>query len=649
MAGVDINDPGRVELYLGNEAISRGALEAGCGFVSAYPGTPSSEIVPTMAEIAKANNIYVEWSSNEKVALEAGAGAAFAGVRALCAMKQNGLNVASDFLGNLQMTGIESGLVLLCADDPGPLSSSNEEDTRFFAKAFLCPQLEPSSCQEAYDMTKWAFELSEKSTFVVIIRSLSRIGHTRSNVKIGELPKSTERKPVYKDVWNMYNPTKGIHSTVGGPNVLMPIKWQKWDKVPEIIAKTAPKKFDWYEGPEKPELLVITSGVSYVFTREALDLLKLKDKVGILKLGITFPMDAALVKENLKRCEKVLFIEETDPFVEDQVMDIASEMAPKDRTNIFYGKRNNKFPRYGDNNVDVSANAITAILGTKSLALRPAKYATEIEALAKACPPRAWEFCPGCPYRPFFWAVKTALQMDGRQGFSFSDVGCYTLSAFNAGYWQGRYTQAMGSSIGAACGLGQLYRFGFNQPVLATIGDGTFFHSGIEPLVSAVWNRANVIACIMLNSATAMTGHQPHPGLGKSVMGEDTQPIDIVKFVSSMGARVEIIDPFDVPSTVKVLLDLMSDNKGTKVLIVQRECELTRARKGKAPFKMRVEVTKCIGEDCGCSRTCTRMFHCPGLVWDAKEGKAHVDEVMCAGCGACTQICPQGAIIKEVA
>jgi indolepyruvate ferredoxin oxidoreductase, alpha subunit len=649
MAGVDVNDPGRVELYLGNEAISRGALEAGCGFVSAYPGTPSSEIVPTMAEIAKANNIYVEWSTNEKVATEAATGASFAGIRSLVAMKQNGLNVASDYLGNVQMTGIEAGMILLCADDPGPLSSSNEEDTRFFAKAFLMPLLEPANCQEAYEMTKWGFELSEKTGFIVFERSLSRIGHTRSNVKIGKLPKSTEKKPFFKDVWKMYKPTKGIHSTVGGPNVLMPVKWDKWDKVPGIIAKTAPRKFDWYEGPAKPELLVITSGVSYVFTREALGLLKLQDKVGILKLGVTFPMDKALVEENLKRCIKVLFIEETDPFVEDQVMAIASEMPVRSRKNVFYGKRNNAFPRYGSNDVDVSAKAITDALETKALALRPAKFGKEIEELAKACPARAWEFCPGCPYRPFFWAMKTALQMDGRQGFSLSDVGCYTLSAFNAGYWQGRFTQAMGSSVGVACGLGQLHRFGFDQPVLCTIGDGTFFHSGVEPLISAVWNKANVIACIMLNSATAMTGHQTHPGLGKSVMGEDTKPINLVKFVSSMGARVEVIDPFDVAATVNMLLDLMKDKSGAKVLIVERECELTRARKAKAPFKMRVEVTKCIGEDCGCTRTCTRMFHCPGLVWDAKEGKAHIDEVMCAGCGACAQICPQGAIIKEVA
>ena len=646
MTDIDAHAPGRVELLLGNEAIARGALEAGVGFISGYPGTPSSEIIPTIAAIAKRNNIYTEWAANEKVAMEAAAGASFSGIRSMAVMKQNGINVAVDFIGNLQMTGIKAGMVLLVADDPGPLSSSNEEDTRIVAKWMDFPLLEPCCAQEAKDMTKWAFEVSEQCGLICMVRTVSRIGHTRANVKLGELPE-VEKKAYYTDTWNMYHPTKGIHCTVGGFDAgLHPGKIKKFATVKEIFAK-APQEFNWYTGPDEPELLIITSGVAYIYAKEALKILKLEDKVGILKLGTTWPLPEEIVVKHLRNTEKILFVEELEPFVERNVMELAASLPSEAGHSNFYGMRSGHMRGYGDVNVDLVIDAVLKIMGG-NYEPRDVMYGSEIEELAKAAPVRPWELCPGCPYRPFFWTVKTALQIDGRDGFSLVDVGCYTLGAFNAGYWQGRTTHAMGSSFGVACGLGKLEQFGFSQPVMAMVGDSTFFHASIPALVSGTWNNANFIAVVMDNSATAMTGHQPHPGLPTTVMGDTASAISTEAVCRAMGCRVEVCDPFDMEATKNIILDLLSDDSGVKVLIVRRLCELVRARvEKKPPFKMHVDPEKCIGEDCGCARLCTRMFHCPGLMWDEKAGKAAIDEVMCAGCGVCADICPKEAIIKE--
>jgi len=646
MTDIDMDAPGKIDLLLGNEAIARGALEAGVGFVSAYPGTPSSEIIPTLADVAKQNNIYVEWAANEKVALESAAGASFAGIRSMAVMKQNGIDVALDFIANLQMTGIEAGLVLLVADDPGPLSSSNEEDTRIVAKWMDFPLLEPCCAQEALEMTRWAFEISEQCGLICMVRTVSRIGHTRANVSMGDLPRF-EKKAYFKDTWNMYNPAKGIHCTVGGPLVLHPEKIRKFAKVKGIF-ENAPKEFNWYEGPENPELLVITSGVSYIYAREALEILKQGKKIGILKLGTIWPIPEELVIKHLLTTKQVLFVEELEPFIERNVMELAATLPAGSPRIEFCGMRTGHMRGYGDVNVDLVIDALVKINGG-SYEPRDSKYSEELSALTQMNPERPWELCPGCPYRPFFWTLKNTLQLDGRDGFALDDVGCYTLGAFNSGYWQGRTSHAMGSAFGVSCGLGKLRQFGFKQPVLAMVGDSTFFHAAMPALASGVWNRSNFIGLVMDNSATAMTGHQPHPGLEKNVMGESAKPISTEAVCRSMGCRVEVCDPFDMEGTKNALLDLIEDDDGVRILVVRRVCELVRARiEKKAPFIMHVDIEKCIGEDCGCGRVCTRMFHCPGLMWDEKTGRSAIDEVMCAGCGVCADICPRGAIIKEI-
>jgi indolepyruvate ferredoxin oxidoreductase alpha subunit len=262
-------------------------------------------------------------------------------------------------------------------------------------------------------------------------------------------------------------------------------------------------------------------------------------------------------------------------------------------------------------------------------------------------PSRALGYCPGCPHRASFWSVKNALQLDNRQGFATYDIGCYALGRGPAGYYLLRVGGAMGTGTGLASGFGKLSSLGFNQPVVAMCGDSTFFHSAMPALVNAHYNKSNLVMIILDNSATAMTGFQPHPGVGRNAMGEEVAPVDIETVCRSFGAKVEVTDPFDLPGTREKVLRALEDPVGAKVVIMRRKCQMLKGKDEKPPYRVWVDAQKCIGEDCGCDRVCTRVFKCPGLIWDGKSGKSKVDEVICVGCGVCSEICPEGAIQKE--
>ena len=645
MPGIDVDAPGSVQLLLGNEAFARGALEAGIGFAASYPGTPASEILSTLASVAKKMNFHAEWSTNEMVAMEAAAGASFAGIPAISSMKQNGINVVSDFLVNLGMTGIgKGGLVVVAGDDPSAISSSNEQDSRWICKWMDMPLLEPSTAQEAKDMVKWAFDLSRELDIACIVRETTRLAHTRGNVKLGELPK-TEKKAYFTDTWNMCQPTKSKF-TAGSFGILHYQLQQRLAKAPPIF-ETSP--FNYYVGPDKPELLIITSGVCQLFSMEAVEELKLQDRVGIFRLATSWPLPEKLVEKQLSRAQKVLFVEEINPFIEGSVMELAASF-PASKPHIdFYGKRTGHISLFGELNTDLVIGAIAKIMGT-SYQARDAEYQKGIEEAAKMVPPRSINFCAGCPHRGTYWAVKDALTLDGRNGFATGDIGCYSMGFVAGGFFQERAMHCMGAGIGVANGLGNLKQFGFTQPVIAMAGDSTFYHACIPALINGVYNQANFIFLILDNSVTAMTGFQPHPGVGKGATGEQAPVVDMEALCRSLGAKVEVCDPFDLKNTTETLVRLMADEEpGAKVVIMRRVCELVRARREKAPYKVHVDTGKCVGDDCGCKRLCIRLFGCPGLMWDKEAGKAKIDEAICTGCGLCSDICPQGAIIKEAA
>jgi indolepyruvate ferredoxin oxidoreductase alpha subunit len=638
MASISTYAPGSDQLLMGNEAIARGALEAGVGFASAYPGTPSSEIIGSLAEAAKEAGIYAEWSVNEKVALEAAAAASFVGVRAIVAMKQNGINVASDFLMTLNLTGTNAGLVVVTSDDPSAHSSTNEQDTRPIAKWADLPLLEPATFQEAKDMTRWAFEVSEELKTVCLVRGVTRVSHARGDVHLGE--------PTPPGQAGRFAPTSPVQFATLPVPLKHNLLHQKLAKAKELFESS---RFNWYTGPEKPDLLMVTSGSGWFYSLEAVKALGREDSVGILKLGTTWPLPEKLVLGRLAQTEKVLVVEEVDAFLENNLKELAGGNLSSVGPLTFYGKGSEHLPAYGELNPDLVVQALASVLGIEKPA-RPSEYVEKAQALTGLVThARVVGFCAGCPHRATFWSVKNALKMDGRGGFVTGDIGCYTMAIGPAGYFQLKTVQAMGSGTGLASGFGKLGAMGFKQPVVAVCGDSTFFHAAIPALINGVYNRSNFTMLILDNSATAMTGFQPHPGTGTNAMGEATAAVDIEALCRALGVRVEVTDPFDLKGTTEKLLDLIAEEGSVRVLISRRKCALVRARQEKAAYRMRVDSERCLGESCGCNRLCTRVFQCPGLVWDNASGTARIDEVVCSGCGVCADICPASAITREVA
>jgi len=640
-----IDQSGGVEvLLMGNEAIARGALEAGVQVAAAYPGTPSSEVLENLSRVANRNGLYVEWSANEKVAMEVAAAGSFAGLRSLCVMKQNGVNVASDFLLHLVGSGVRGGMVLVTCDDPGALSSVNEGESRHFARMLEIPLLEPGDFQEAKDMMPWAFALSEEIRSIVMVRSVTRMSHASGNVLLSDLP-TEKRRAFFSCDSNVFDPDHGpmFSTPVIRKHIL---QQERVQRAREAFEKCG---FNRYEGPEHPDLLVITSSACTLYSKEAIHLLGLKDRVGILKLGTTWPIPSELVTRHLADAEKILVVEEVLPFLEEHIKILAVETADRIGKTQFFGKNDRTIPMVGELNPDLVAMAISKIFDIPYQGMAP-DYAERLKAPTVAgVPHREQTFCPGCPHRASFWVMHQALALDGRQGFVCGDIGCYSLAAISPanGYDTMKTIHSMGSGTGLASGFGKLGPFGLNQPVLTVCGDSTFYHAAIPALINAVHHRANIILVVLDNGGTAMTGFQSHPGLSVNAMGETVPAVGIEAVCRALGAHVEMRDPFDLEETRKTLNRLIKDETGVRVLIMRQICALSPQKRGKRFYDVSVEENRCLGEKCGCNRLCTRIFRCPGLAWDPAKGKAVVDEVICAGCGVCALICPAGAIQRQ--
>jgi len=627
--------PGKEVLLMGNEAIARGALEAGVSVAAAYPGNPSSEIIGSLASVADEMGIYVEWSINEKVALEVAAAAAFSGLNSLVAMKQNGMNVASDFLLNLNLSGIAGGLVLVVCDDPSGISSTNEQDSRIFAKLADLPLMEPATFDEAKDMIKEAFVLSRKINNVCIVRSVTRISHARGNVILGPLPKS--RAVPHFDISNILSamPTALTHP-------------RAHDKLKQAGQFFAESRLNSYEGPQNPELLIVTCGAGFLFSREAVNFLGLDKRVGIMKIGTTWPLPEQFILDNFKKTEKVLFVEEVDPVLENNVKEIFADHNSELPRITFLGKKSGTVPSVGELSPGLIIQILADLLGVAVPEIDTRYIEQTKSILNNFAPARSLAFCPGCPHRATFWTIKKALALDGREGVLFGDIGCYGLSVFPTGFSQSKTIHAMGSGTGLASGFGVLTRFGGTQPSLAVCGDSTFYHAAIPALINAVHHKSDFLMIVLDNSATAMTGFQPHPGSPVNAMGFDAPPVVIEELCRSLGLKTVVKDPFNLEETTATIYEMLQQG-GAKVLILRQECALVRGKKASKKYKVSIDPLKCLGEDCGCNRLCTRVFRCPGLRWDASNKKSGIDEAICSGCGVCADICPAGAIVKESA
>ncbi|MBC8443889.1 MAG: 4Fe-4S binding protein [Deltaproteobacteria bacterium] len=641
MSVIENGPAGSRHLLMGNEAIARGALEAGVSVITGYPGTPSSEIIETLAKVSADQNLYVEWSVNEKVAMEVAAAASFAGLRSLCVMKQNGVNVGSDFLLHLALSGTRGGMVLIHCDDPGALSSANEGEARHFARMLELPLLEPGDFQEAKDIIKMAFELSEEIHNVVLVRSVTRLSHASGNVVFGALPQM-EKKAFFKHDGFLLDPLEG-------PMVSLPAPFRHGEqqkKLDQAIAGFETSPFNTYKGPDAPELLAITSSACHLYCKEAISLLGVEERVGLLKLGTTWPLPPKLMQKYLGRAEKILIVEEVIPFLEENVKILAAEFASKMGPKTFFGKREGDIPTTNEMNPDLVVAALAKILDIDYNPV-PEAYTKRAQELAFfGAPGRDLTFCAGCPHRASFWSIHNALLMDGREGFVCGDIGCYSMAALPTGFSTLKTLHAMGSGVGLASGFGKLGQFGMDQPVLATVGDSTFFHAVLPALVNAIHHQSDITIVVLDNSGTAMTGFQPHPGLPVDAGGNQVPAIDVAKVCEAMGATVRISDPFDMDKTRQTLFELF-EITGLKVLVLKQMCALSPEKKAKKMYAVSVDENICIGQNCGCNQLCTRIFKCPGLNYDEDKRVSRIDEVICAGCGVCASICPSNAIQKK--
>jgi len=531
------------KILLGNEAIVQGALEAGVEFVSAYPGTPSSEIGDIFGKIAKEEGVYFEFSTNEKVALEAAIGASFSGLKCLVVMKNFGLNVASDALLPFCYTGTKGSTVIVVADDPSCHSSGqSEENSRVFAYLAHIPILEPSDAQEAKDFIKFGFEISEKFKIPVILRTTTRVAHQRMPV---EIARSEKRKA--KNLKGRF--IKDVKKFVTMPPRVLEMKEEllkKIEKIREFAEKSTLNKLG--KGQTSAKFGVIASGVSYLYVMEALKELKLD--LPVLKLGFFYPLPEKKIKNFIQNLKKVLIVEELEPYLEKEVKILAKETNPD---LAVFGK--DFLPIIGELNSEKVISALVGITGKKYK--NPKIISLD---LSKRFP----RLCPGCPYLSVFAILKKAAP----KGTIFGgDIGCYMLAGFPPHNIQD-YLLCMGSSVGIAHGI----KKATNQKIIALIGDSTFFHAGIPALINTVFNKSNPLIIVMDNRITAMTGHQPHPGVGKTGMGEATKEIKIENIVRACGIEnVEVIDPINIKKLETTISEFLN-KKETSVIVARHMC-----------------------------------------------------------------------------
>ncbi|MGQ9726033.1 MAG: indolepyruvate ferredoxin oxidoreductase subunit alpha [Candidatus Bathycorpusculaceae bacterium] len=611
------DSPMKQVLLLGNEAIARGILEAGIGVVTTYPGTPASEIGDTISEIATEAGVYMEYSINEIVAAEVAGGAANSGVRALTAMKHVGLNVASDFIMTLAYAGVRNGFVIVTADDPECYSSQNEQDNRFYALLANLPCLEPSDSQEAKDMTVSAIEISEKLELPVLLRTTTRVSHTRGPVTYGKLTKPTLKGEFIKDV-------KRLVMVPANSRPKHPILLRNMEKAKEISEKSPYNKIT-REG--KGELGIISSSAAYNYAVEAADLLGLD--VGILKLGMTHPIPEKLIGKFLREYEKIVVVEELEPYLELRVKAIAKDYAPKVE---IYGKMGKQyFPRDGELSTRIVAVGLAKITA-KELPINFEKIDEKCVEVSRNLPPRPPILCAGCPHRASFYVMK---RVAGEGAVYSTDIGCYALGAA-APLKTGDIMTCMGASIGTAQGISKAT----DAPTFAIIGDSTFFHAGIPGLINAVYNNHKIIVTVLDNLTTAMTGHQPHPGTGLTGMHKPAEKIMIEKVAEGCGVKyVRVVDPFRVKEAEAVLKEA-TQHPGPSVIVFRAPCALMlvreRRRKG-------AEILTCkITDKCTNCMACVKLLGCPAIIFE--EGKVSISETLCNACGLCVSVCPYKAI-----
>lgn len=639
------HDSGEVDLLLGNEAIARGAVEAGVRVAASYPGTPASEIMETLSESGPEWDLHTEWSSNERSAFEVAMGASITGVRSLVSMKNAGLNWVMDPLMTVVYGGIRGGFVVVVADDPGAHYSSNEQDTRLVASYADIPCLEPSNQQEAREMTKEAFSLSERIELPVYIRTVTRVSHALGDVKFGEV-EYEEKGPAFDRHykmpyrWNVYGDSG-------------PVKRHRWLKDQQRKIEEGVGKLPWNESriPEEAEVGIIASGIGSSYAREVLESAGLEDEVAFLKIGSPYPLPKAPVTEFLQELDEVLVVEEGLEFVERRVKELAQEEEARVR---ILGRLTGHVPEVDEINIGVVSQALKEFVDFTPL--NPPFEEEVREEMEDLVSPRSPTFCAGCPHLGLYWALRRVLdeEVEGVQIVN-GDIGCYEMAGY--GLFSSEIEAAeseesvkypiessydildtnyvMGSGLGLMQGQ---YQAGYDDgPLVAVTGDSTFFHAILPELVNAVYNGVEGLLIVLDNRWTAMTGHHPHPGTGERITGEETKAIDIGEAVKALGVEdVREVDPYDLDETAEALGDGIRE-EGLSVVISRRPCTIEALRRDE--FRsVEVEVNP---EECTSCEKCVELG-CPAITYEAEKGG--IDRDVCVGCGLCAEVCPTQAL-----
>ncbi len=603
------------EFLMGNEAIALGALAAGVGVFSGYPGTPSTEVLETVS-LRAGDDIYVEWSINEKAAMEVAAGAAYAGERTLVTMKQVGLNVASDPLMSLSYIGVKGGMVVLVADDPGPISSQTEQDTRTFGMYSKLPVFDPSSVQEAYDMIQEAFDFSEKYKTPVLFRPTTRIDHGYASISIKDENEYHKTNPegFIKDPskWVIFPRLSFMnHGRIEKRNQDLTAVFSDYDK--NVYFKAKGTYSDSRIG-------IVSHGISFA---HVMDNLSETDRPRVLKVATPFPFPEELCEKFMEGLDEIYVIEELDPCLERAILMLCGKRGvPK----TVHGKLTGDVKSAGENTTTEIADLLKKIYGKK--VLKSGADTEENKEELPALPVRPPVLCTGCPHRASFYAVKQAMK--GKKTIFCGDIGCYTLG--NAKPLDMCDTcLCMGAGLGISQGVWHVEP---DTKAFAFVGDSTFFASGISGAINGYYNQADMTLCILDNSTTAMTGHQPHPGTGRTLMGEVVEKVDMEHVLRGIGIEtVECVNPLDHDEAVETV-KRVADEKGIKAIIFRYPCIVKWKPK---TAKAKVDEDKCIS-----CKKCINELGCPALI--LKNGKAFIDNSLCTGCTLCEQICPVGAI-----
>jgi len=605
---------------MGDLAITRGAVESGVKVAAGYPGTPATEILEGFVDY---DQVHAEWSCNEKVALEVALGASLAGVRSMAVMKHNGTNVSTDIIMHLNFTGIKAGLVLISADDPGGLSSQNEEDSRILVHTYAnLPVFDPSSAVEAKAMVKEAYRLSEETQLCFVLRPVMRVCHSRSVIDYEDLDQSLFKEAGWEDDRDRYIMSAVEVRELGG--IKRPQARHRWlnAKYQELTELFEKSPFNWIEGGEG-ELGLIGCGIGYTYLKEAG--LNFSRGYPILKLG-TLPLPRRMVLDFLKGKKKVLVFEELEPVVENLIKQLALDNGLK----LQVLGRSGFYSPDGELTVPLVTQAVRKLDPGLSLKkeFSPPKLDLQI-------PVRTRTQCVGCAHRALLYSLKRVARK--KKAVVFGDIGCHDAGSFKPMELQSTI-YCMGSSVPMATGA---HFAGLQRPVISMMGDSTLFHLGLNGLVNAAYQKSNQVIVLGDNRTTAMTGFQPHAGSGVDIRGAESPRVDLEMLGRSLGIKVHSVDPYDLQGSYEVLLQAVEE-EGVSLVIASKACFLQGSRQGEKffePTKLKVDQELCQG-----CMICINDFGCPALVYSTETEKVHIDELTCVQCGLCAEVCKLGAI-----